>query len=61
MEGADKVLPKKYEIFDGFLVTWNPKERTYTIYTKSGKFLSTVNDGELKSEINELKRTVNED
>ena len=55
------MLPKKYDIIDGFIITWNPKERTYTIYTKSGEFLSTVNDGELKSEIDELKRTVNKD
>ena len=49
-------MPKKYEIYGNYLITWNPKERTYTIYSKDGEFLSTVDDGELKAEINRLEK-----
>ncbi len=49
-------MPKKYEIIGNYLVTWNPKERTYTIYSKEGKFISTVNDGELKEELDQLEK-----
>ena len=42
---------KKYEIFGRFLVTRNDKERTWSIYTREGEFLSTVDDGELSSEL----------
>ena len=48
-------MPKKYEIFNGYLITHNPRERTYSIYSKTGKFLSTVNDGELSDEIRDLE------
>ena len=47
--------PKVYELIEGFIVTRNPKERTYTIYSPSGEFLSTVDDGEVMAEIRELK------
>ena len=47
-------MPKEFNYVGNYIVTQNRKERTYTIYTKSGTFLSTVNDGELLSEIREL-------
>lgn len=46
---------KNYTIHGSFKVTYNPKERTYTIYTRSGGYLSTVNDGELNSELDKLE------
>ena len=49
-------MPKQYFRFGNYIVTENKKERTVTIYTKSGKFLSTVDDGELSSECRELDR-----
>ena len=45
-----------YKIYGHFKVTYNPKERTYTIYTMSNGYLSTVNDGELNSELRELEK-----
>lgn len=48
-------MPKKYEVFNGYLITHNPRERTYSIYSKNGEFLSTVNDGELSSEIRRIE------
>ena len=47
--------PVKYETVDGFIVTRNYLDRTWTIYTKNKEFLSTVDDGELSSELRELK------
>ena len=46
---------KNYSIYRGFKITYNPKERTYTIYTRNNQFLGTVNDGELNSEIDLLE------
>ena len=46
---------KNYNMYRGFKITYNPKERTYTIYSKSNQFLGTVNDGELNSEIDLLE------
>jgi hypothetical protein len=48
-------MPKKFEVFNGYLVTHNSRERTYTIYNRQGEFLSTVNDGELYSEIEKIE------
>lgn len=47
---------KQYEVIDGYFVTENKKERTYSIYTKNGEFLSTVDYGELSAEIALLKK-----
>ena len=47
---------KNFETYGNFRVTYNPKERTYTIYTKGNLYLSTVNDGELNSELRELEK-----
>ena len=47
-------MPKEYFHCGNYIVTTNKKERTYTIYTVYGEFLSTVNDGELMQEIREL-------
>ncbi len=46
---------KNYTIYGSFKVTYNPKERTYTIYTMNNLCLRTVNDGELKSELEQLE------
>lgn len=46
---------KKYEIYGRFKVTRNDKERTWSIYTWDGEFLSTVDDGELHSELELLE------
>lgn len=46
---------KNYSIHRGFHVTYNAKERTYTIYTSDDKYLSTVNEGELNSELDRLE------
>lgn len=49
-------MPREYKIIYGYVVTENKAERTCTIYSRSGEFLSTVNDGELSTEIRELDR-----
>lgn len=46
---------KKYEIFGRFKVTRNEKERTWSVYTMEGEFLSTVDDGELNAELELLE------
>ena len=48
-------MPKMYELVYGYPVTYNAKERTWTIYSPSGDFISTVNDGELLEEIQSIK------
>lgn len=48
-------MPKEFRWFYGYKVTENRRERTCTIYTESGEFLSTVNDGELMRELMELE------
>ncbi len=50
-------MPKLKQFFTvgNFKVTDNKKERTYTIYDENEQFLSTVNYGELNSEIHELE------
>ena len=50
-------MPKLKQFFTvgNFKVTDNKKERTYTIYDENEQFLSTVNYGELNSEIQELE------
>ena len=50
-------MPKLKQFFTvgNFKVTDNKKERTYTIYDENERFLSTVNYGELNSEIQELE------
>lgn len=48
-------MPKKYKRFGKYIITENLKERTISIYTSDGKFLGTVNDGELLNEIRELE------
>lgn len=49
-------MPKKFRWVNGYIVTENTKERTYSIYSKTGEFLATVNDGEVLNEIRELDR-----
>ena len=46
---------KNYKIYGSFKVTYNPKERTHTIYTKNNICLGTVDDGEFYSELNRLE------
>lgn len=53
---ANMSRPKQYDILGNFCVTKNPKERTFSIYTRDWVFLSTVNEGELYSEIEELEK-----
>lgn len=53
--------PVEYELIDGFIVTRNHTDRTWTIYTRNKDFLSTVDDGELSSEIRELKLALGTD
>ena len=48
-------MPKLYKQFGKYIITENLKERTISIYTEDGKFLSTVNEGELLSELRELE------
>ena len=50
------MMPKQYKILNGYFVTYNARERTYSIYSQRGEFLSTVNDGELNAELNRLDR-----
>ena len=52
--------PKQYRIDGEFLITENRKERTHSIYTRDGKFLSTVDDGELHAELDSLRKERNE-
>lgn len=47
--------PKQYTTYGDYLVTENKKERTCSIYTKDGKFLRTVDDGELNAELDCLR------
>ena len=46
---------RQYETYEGYLITKNLKERTYSIYSQNKEFLSTVNFGELNDEIRELR------
>lgn len=50
-----KDRPVNYQVFGNYYVTRNHKERTWTIYDKNWRRLSTVDDGELTSELRELE------
>ena len=54
-------MPKSYIIMQGYKITKNGKERTCTIYSSNGKFLSTVDDGEVEAEIERLENGKEDD
>lgn len=46
--------PSNYEVYGNYYVTYNPKERTRTIYDKYWNRLRTVDDSELYRTLDEL-------
>lgn len=55
-------MPKNYRIYNGLIVTDNPKEGTHGIYLKASdkEPIRIVNFGELNSETNEINKELEE-